>query len=51
MSLRSFLYRASRLAGDIDAARRGPDVLAKRLIRRRWHRAVLRRTPGWRWPR
>lgn len=27
-------YLVSRAAGDLDAARRGPDVLAKRLIRR-----------------
>ena len=28
-------HLVSRSAGDLDAARRGPDVLAKRLIRRR----------------
>lgn len=39
-------YLVSRAAGDADAARRGPEVLAKRLIRRRITReafSILRR--------
>ena len=32
----------SRTAGDIDAARRGPDVLARRLVRRDLTRAFFR---------
>lgn len=36
------LYLAQRALGDIDAARRGPDALAKRLIKRAWHREVVR---------
>jgi hypothetical protein len=35
-------YLVSRTAGDADAARRGPQVLAKRLIRRRLTRALFR---------
>ena len=45
------LYLASRAVGDVNAAQRGPDALAKRLIRRTWHRAVLRNLPIWRYPR
>lgn len=44
-------YLASRALGDLDALCRGPDVLAKRVVRRTWHRAVLRSLPGWKWPR
>ena len=32
----------SRTAGDLDAARRGPDVLARRLVRRDLTRAFFR---------
>lgn len=46
------LYLASRAAGDLDALRRGPDVLAKRLVRRAWHRRVYQALGGiWRQPR
>ncbi len=34
-------YLISRTAGDLNAARRGPDVLAKRLVRRRATRAIF----------
>lgn len=51
---RSFLKRIqrdahliSRTAGDADALRRGPDVLAKRLIRREVTRTVLGRAGRW----
>lgn len=46
------LWLAQRAVGDVDAAQRGPDVLAKRLVRRAWHRRVLRALgPVWRLPR
>ncbi len=35
-------YLISRAAGDADAARRGPNVLAKRLIRRQITRSIFR---------
>ena len=35
-------YLLSRTAGDIDAAQRGPKVLAKRLIRRKLTRTIFR---------
>ena len=35
-------YLISRAAGDLDAARRGPGVLAKRLVRRDLTRAFFR---------
>lgn len=35
-------YLISRTAGDLDAARRGPDVLARRIIRREVTRSVFR---------
>lgn len=34
-------YLISRAAGDLNAARRGPDVLAKRLVRRHVTRALF----------
>lgn len=36
------LYLAQRTLGDVRAARRGSDALAKRLVKRTWHRQVLR---------
>lgn len=44
MSLRQLqrvLYLASRTTGDVRAARRGPEVLGKRLLRRQVTRAVF----------
>lgn len=35
-------YFTSRTAGDLDAARRGPDVLAKRIARRIVTREIFR---------
>jgi hypothetical protein len=35
------LYLASRTAGDARAAERGPDVLARRLAKRVWHRKLI----------
>ena len=50
--LQRALYKASRATGDYNAARRGPDVLAKRLVRRHLHRAMWRALgPIGRWPR
>jgi hypothetical protein len=40
--LRRLLYKSQRTVGDYQAAKRGPDVLAKRLIRRRLTRALFR---------
>lgn len=34
-------HLVSRTAGDLDAARRGPDVLARRLIRRQATRTIF----------
>lgn len=34
-------YLVSRAAGDLNAAQRGPEVLAKRLIRRRATRSIF----------
>lgn len=39
--LQRALYLAQRATGDVNAARRGPEVLAKRLIRRRVTRGVF----------
>jgi hypothetical protein len=51
-SLSRVLYLASRTSGDLDAARRGPDVLGKRLLRRAWHKQAYRAMgSAWRWPR
>jgi hypothetical protein len=36
------LYLASRTVGDLNAAQRGPDVLAKRIIRRAVRRNLFR---------
>ena len=44
------LYLTQRFMGDVSAARRGPGVLAKRLIRRRATRGLFRaltRTGRW----
>jgi len=35
-------YLISRAAGDLDAARRGPDVLLRRLVRRDLTRTLFR---------
>jgi hypothetical protein len=40
-SLEKGLYLASRTVGDINAAKRGPDVLAKRVVKRQIHRGIL----------
>ena len=40
--IRRTLYKTQRTMGDIEAASRGPDVIAKRLIRRRVTRALAR---------
>lgn len=44
------LYLASRLAGDYQAAKRGPQPLARRLVKRVYHRkllGLLRRVGAW----
>ena len=38
-SLRSSLYKAARIMGDVEAAERGPGALAKREVRRKAYRA------------
>jgi len=40
--IRRALYKTQRTMGDVEAAERGPDVLAKRLIRRHVTRHVGR---------
>lgn len=53
MSLRRVqrdLYLSSRLIGDVNAGRHGPEVLARRLAKRWYHRkliGVLRRGGVW----
>lgn len=37
-SLRSQLYRAARIMGDVEAAAKGPDALARRVVRRKAYR-------------
>jgi hypothetical protein len=39
-SLRSQLYRAARDLGNVQAARKGPAGLAKRVVRRKVYRSV-----------
>jgi hypothetical protein len=39
-SLRSQLYRAARDLGNVQAARKGPEGLAKRVVRRKVYRSV-----------
>lgn len=39
-SLRSQLYRAARDLGNVQAARKGPTGLAKRVVRRKVYRSV-----------
>ena len=34
MNLRGFLYAAARLLGDVNAVRRGPKAVGKRIVRR-----------------
>jgi len=41
-TLRRTLYFAQRGLGDLQAAQRGPEVLAKRLVRRSVTRALFR---------
>ena len=50
MSLTSMLYRLARASATGRAARRGPDALAKRMIRKQVGR-TLARTGIFRWPR
>jgi hypothetical protein len=45
--LRRVLYLTQRTIGDVEAARRDPAVLAKRLIRRRERRLVGRVLSRW----
>lgn len=40
--IRRDLYKTQRTMGDLQAARRGPGPLAKRLIKRRINRRLLR---------
>ena len=40
--IRRALYFAQRGIGDVQAAQRGPDILAKRLVRRSVTRALFR---------
>ena len=47
MTLRSSLYRAARLLGDVQAAQRGPASLARRMVRKRVYRAWNRPLRRW----
>jgi len=40
--IRRAMYKGQRAIGDFQAARRGPDVLARRLVRRDLTRALFR---------
>lgn len=40
MTVRSSLYRLARILGDIQAAKRGPQAMARRYLRKRALRAV-----------
>jgi hypothetical protein len=40
--LRRALYKTQRGIGDVQAARRGPDALAKRVVRRQVTRTLFR---------
>lgn len=42
MTTRSALYRAARLLGDVEAARRGPVAYGKRRVRRKVYRLANR---------
>lgn len=42
MSTRSSLYRWARILGDVEAAEKGPNAYAKRLVRRRVYRTANR---------
>lgn len=44
--LRRWLYLAQRALGDYQAARRGPEVLAKRVGRRHATRTIMRGITG-----
>ena len=41
-TLRRVLYFSQRTLGDVQAAQRGPDVLAKRVVRRTVTRSIFR---------
>lgn len=43
--LRRLLYRGARAMGDVQAARRGPAAMGKRVVRRRAH-AITGRATG-----
>jgi len=43
MSLRALLYRLASLLGDLNAVKKGPQAIAKRIVRK----AVYRRLPKW----
>jgi hypothetical protein len=40
------LYVTQRTMGDARAPRRGPDVLARRLVKRAYHRRLTRKRSG-----
>lgn len=46
-ALRSFLYGLAKLLGDVQAVRRGPEAMVKRLARRQAGRMTSRML--WRW--
>jgi hypothetical protein len=50
MSLTSLLYKAARMSATGRAARKGPNALAKRYVRKAVGRSVAR-TGIFRWPR
>lgn len=50
MSLTSMLFKAARLSATGRAARRGPNALAKRQVRRTVGRSIAR-TGVFRWPK
>lgn len=42
MSIRSLLYRLASLLGDINAVRKGPDAVAKRIVRKAIYKRIGR---------
>ena len=41
-ALRSLLYALARLLGDVNAISRGPDAVARRIVRKSLYRAFFR---------
>jgi hypothetical protein len=49
VNITSSLYKAARLSADLRAVRRGPDAVAKRVVRKAVGRS-LARTGVFKWP-